>query len=289
MDPKRITAVIVAAILGVILLVTVVAPIVSDGQTTTGDPITKSNQVYTGYYVEPDAEYELTLNASGWAANDVVLTNQNYRQLIFADTFVLQVNTNADATSFGYIMADDLTAPRYLYVADDAEYTVTFNDNTMTVIKTGTATPFYTKTYNWAFAACGSEEPNAWGTITRVGTNDAYILNDSQFYLSGYYYTGENDTFYSYHMGQMNSGTYEGSVTFEKEIVSGTTDIYNITELDVAIGEESFNPYLILVPLSVTGHATSGSLYSMLGVIPIVVAIGIVLGVVSMAIVNRYD
>ena len=289
MDPKRITAVIVAAILGVILLVTVVAPIVSDGQTTTGDPITKSNRIYTGYYVEPNAEYELTLNASGWTANDVVLTNQNYRQLVFADTFVLQVNTNTDTTSFGYIMDDTLSNPKYLYIADSAEYVVTFNNNTVTITKTGTTEAFYTKEYGWAFAACGAEVDNAWGTITRVGTNDAYILNDSQFYLSGYYYTGENDTFYSYHLGQMESGAYEGSVTFEKEIVSGTTDIYNITELNVAIGEESFNPYLILVPLSVTGHATSGSLYSMLGIIPIVVAIGIVLGVVSMAIVNRYD
>ena len=284
---NRITGLVIALVIGGLLVGGLLAPTVAGIQDTVGDKITKSNQVYTGYYIEPSAEYELIINADGWTANGVSLTNQNYRQLVFADTFVVQANTNIDSTAFGYIMAEDMTAPRYLYVTDNAEYTITFNDKTMTVVKTGTDAPVYTKTYNWAFTACGAGEPNAWGTITRVGTNNAFILNDSQFYLSGYYYTGENKTFYSYHNGNSYTGEYEGNVTFEKEKVAGTTDIYNITQMTVTIGGEEFNPYLILVPLSVTGHATAGPYYVMFGVLTLLAIVMLVV-VAANGIRNKY-
>lgn len=285
---NKITGFVIALVLGAILVGGMLAPTVAGIQDTVGDKITKSNQVYTGYYVEPYAEYELIINADGWTANGVNLTGQNYRQLIFADTFALQANTNTDPTAFGYIIAEGMTTPQYLDVADSAEYTVTFSNNTMTMVKSGTEAPIFEKEYAWAFAACGPEVPNAWGTITRVGTNDAYILNDNQFYLSGYYYTGENDTFYSYHSGTIYSGEYAGNVTFEKEKVNGTTDIYNITELKVTIGEEEFNPYLILVPLSVTGHATAGAAYVMFGVITLLAIVMLVV-IAANAVKGKYN
>lgn len=272
----KIISLVVGLTVGVLLMVGLVSPVVADGQTTAGDEITKTNQVYQGYYIVPDDNYELTISSAGWVANGVTLTNQNYRQLIFSDNFVLQVNTNTDETSFGYIMDKTLTNPKYLYVAGEASYTVTFANNSITVTKSGQSEAFYTNTYGWAFAACSAEMPDAWGTITRIGETNAYIMDENQVYLSGYYYTGENRTFYSYHNGTLYSGTYEGSVELVKSITSGTTDIYTLSECTVNVGDESFTPYLTLVPISVTGHATSGANYALLKAIPIVAFIALI-------------
>ena len=252
MEKTNLLPLVVTLTVGIILAGSLLMPVISDAQKSVGDPITKSNQIYQGYYIEPDSDYELTISAAGWDVNGEILTGQNYRQLVFADSFVLQVHVNTDETSFGYVLDKTMNDPTYLYVADSASYTVTFANNSVTIAKAGVAEPFYTQTYGWAYAACPAATEGAWGTIVRVGTNDAYILNDNQIILSGYYYTGDNDTFYSYRDGTLYTGEYEGSIEITKSIADGTYDIYSVTGLSVHVGEESFTPYLTLVPIEVT-------------------------------------
>lgn len=285
----NILGLLVTLVVGVILAGSLLAPVISDAQKSVGDPITKSNQVYQGFYNEPDSDYELTLSAAGWFVNGDPLTGQNYRQLIFADTFVLQVNDPANETSFGYIMDKTMTNPTQLFVADSASYSVTFANNTVTVAKAGVTEPIYTQTYGWAYAAYPAATEGAWGTIVRIGTTDAYILNDNQIMLSGYYYTGENDTFYCYRDGTLYTGEYEGSVDITKSITDGTYDIYSVTGLSVHVGEESFTPYLTLVPIEVTGHATGGAAHSLVGVIPIMVIVALLISAVGAIALRRAD
>jgi hypothetical protein len=52
---------------------------------------------------------------------------------------------------------------------------------------------------------------------------------------------------------------------------------------------ETFTPYRILVPYEISGHATSGSMYDMLGVIPLLVTIGLILGVVGVIASRRLE
>ena len=289
MESKNLLTLAITLTVGIILAGSLLMPVISDAQKSVGDPITKSNQVYQGFYIEPDSDYELTISAAGWSVNGELLTGQNYRQLIFADSFVLQVNDNTDATSFGFIMDKTLDAPEYLYVADSASYSVTFANNTVTVAKAGVTEPFYTQTYAWAYAACPAATEGAWGTIVGIGSTDAFILNDNQILLSGFYYTGENDTFYSYRDGTLYTGEYEGSIEITKSITAGTYDIYSVTGLTVTVGDESFTPYLTLVPIEVTGHATGGAAHSLVGVIPIMVIVALLIAAVGAVTFRRAD
>lgn len=287
MNSKNLLTLAITLTLGVILAGSLLMPVISDAQKDLGNPITKSNQIYNGFYVEPNAEYTLELDKTGWTANGVDLTGQNFRQLVFSDSFTIMIDQPMESGAFGYISGKEVANPIYfnaLYA-----YEVTFADNTVNVVRTTDDTTIFTKTYTWAFAACAEGTAGAWGTIVRVGTTDAYVLDESQLILSGYYYTGDNDTFYSYRDGVLYCGEYSGSVEITKGITNGTTDIFNITELDVNVGDETFTPFLALVPLSVTGHATAGAAYSLLGALPIMVIIGLVFAATAAIVAKRDD
>lgn len=281
---NKITGLVIALVVGGLLVGGLLIPSVSGIQDTVGDKITKSNQVYDAYYTAPDSDYELTISNEGFIANGATLSN-TYAQGVFANSFVVQLHTPTDENNLGYVMGKNDETPTYFDKTE--EYRITFADNAIVINKTGVSEPVFTEQYTWAYAICGAETKAAWGTITHIGTDPTYILSDKQVYISGYYYTGENDTFYSYHDGVTYSGDYEGTAAINKTLVDGTTDIYQIDGLTVTIGDESFTPFLILVPLSVTGHATTGTYVVMFGVISILGIVALVV-VAANGIRNKY-
>lgn len=299
MDPKHLTAVIVSAILGVILLVTVVAPIVSEGMKTTGDPVTYTNSLTSTnqYRYDYVNSVELTATASETAnisydfvinGNPITLIN-DYMLAVASDGIVIQIGTAgqfAYSTNLEtYVSEPNLsptTYPTVTLTMVNGEWSLNAGD---TVLKSGVYTWIVTYKENGRYVAHN-------GSVT-----GAYCYETPKDFIvyGGGYSTGDLDSFYAYGNGKLTVGVteYTGALNWNVAKVDGTTDIYRITtcNLTVTDGEnsETFTPYRCLYLYEVTGHATSGSLYSMLGIIPIVVAIGIVLGVVSMAIVNRYD
>jgi len=303
MDPKHLTAVLVSAILGVILLVTVVAPIVSDGQTTTGDPITLTNDSPVVLReVEPGDVLIVTRSTVDGVTDDVWTLNgepvvgptggaDRWNVGIMSDGVYLQVNAPANS-AIGVRYDMTATTPNATYLSGgggSASYTFTFNEDTIVLTSGGNTLGTYS--YTWAYVMC----PYGEGEYCAPIAGGVGIVKDpNQVILCGAYTSGDLDTMYYYKDGQtyVSNTDYTMTANITTAVHTGTTDIYDATvSVDMTDGTntETFTPYRILVPYEVTGHATSGSLYSMLGVIPIVVAIGIVLGVVSMAIVNRYD
>lgn len=289
MDPKHLTTVIVSAILGVILLVTVVAPIVSDGQTTTGDPATVTNVMNTttpkytiwdgsDITIEYDAT-DKTYSVNG-VANSFASTTQ--RILVASNDFACRNGGSADNPQIltQYVnLTSQIAHSSFTFEVVNKEYTFTVSD----------VDP-YTGTLDWMVYA----EDTGTANLGQVNQNAGpwYTSNnDKLIVLGNIYTTGENDTFYSYYDGELTVNDEYADVSnveVSKTLAEGYTDIYETT-ITVNVGEESFTPYFILTPITVTGHEASGAVYSMLGVIPIVIAIGIVLGVVGMAVVNRYE
>lgn len=280
----NVLTLIITMVVGIILAGSLLGPVISDAQHDLGDPITKSNNALATYYRDLDANDVFELSSDGYELNDVAIT-KTYRQAIFADSFVLQINKPEDS-AIAYVIGAGDTTPVNLLKTNT--YSITFEDSTVTVVKDGSTTVF-TKEFTWAYIITTSADTASWGTITRVGINPTYILDNTQVILSGYYYTGENDTFYSYKDGELDTGSYEGAIEITKAIVDGTTDIYQVTGLEVTVGEESFTPYLTLVPLSVTGHATAGASYSLLGAIPIMVIVAILMLAVGAIAFRRND
>ena len=299
MDPKHLTAVIVSAILGVILLVTVVAPIVSEGMKTTGDPVTYTNYLMSSnqnrYDYVDSVELTATASETEGISYDFVIDGNpitlisDYMLAVASDGIVIQIGT---AGQFAYSTnletyasepnLNPTTYPTVTLTMDNGEWSLNAGD---TVLKSGV--------YTWAV----TYKENGRYVAHNSAVTGAYCHETPEDFIvyGGGYSTGDLDSFYAYGNGKLTIAVteYTGALNWNVAKVDGTTDIYRITtcNLTVTDGEnsETFTPYRCLYLYEVTGHATSGSLYSMLGIIPIVVAIGIVLGVVSMAIVNRYD
>lgn len=308
MDPKHLTAVVVSAILGVILLVTVVAPIVSDGQTTTGDPITLTNnspivlrEIENGDVLECVRTVTDGTTTDAWTLNGEAVVGptgsaDTWNVGLMSDGLYLSVNAAGNA-AVGSWYAMDATTPSPNYLSggvSGSHYGIVAMDGAITIYGnygSESQNTVTTKSYTWGYVVC----PYGEGEYCAPVAGGVGIVKDpNQVILCGAYTTGDFDTMYYYKDGQtyVSNTAYTMTANITTAVHTGTTDIYDAT-VSVAMADgtdtETFTPYRILVPYEVTGHATSGSLYSMLGVIPIVVAIGIVLGVVSMAIVNRYD
>lgn len=297
MDPKHLTAVVVSAILGVILLVTVVAPIVTEGQSSVGPAVTLTNDS-TFVLKEADSGDVLKnvrttvdeTRTDAWTFNNTAIVGPssggtNWTVGIMSDSVYLTINAPDNASAGSWLYMDGSGSYHYF-----GSVTVTFTD-TEIQIDTGSDATSANVDYTWAYVICPYEEGEY---IAPALGGTGYVSKATDVLLCGFYSTGELDTMYYYHNGQnyVSTDGYSMVTNVDLTLHEGTTDIYDATvSVTVADGtdSETFTPYRIFVPYEVTGHAASGSLYSMLGIIPIVVAIGIVLGVVSMAIVNRYD
>ena len=292
MDPKHLTAVLVSAILGVILLVTVVAPIVSDGQTTIGDPVTYTNPLNDGNYYMRQIEDGDTLVCTvteGQSTTVYVNGEQirtidgsilgGYHDLIMTNVYTC--NTGGSTSGLQIASVNSTT------VGYTSTVTISYNNGEITQASEG-QTPAVFSGVTWGYIVCNEPDAGYYESV-RTGGTPFYVKDNNDVVCAGVYTTGDNDTYYWYKDGVTEvAQDYTSGSAITKTLVAGTTDIYQAT-ITITVGDEEFTPYRVLIPIEVTGHATSGSLYSMLGVIPIVVAIGIVLGVVSMAIVNRYD
>lgn len=292
MDPKRITAVIVSAILGVILLVTVVAPIVSDGQKDVGPVTTIGNTMRQGdfnYNIWDGSNITISFTVSGttgtYSINGVEQTSiltYNTQRIVFASNDVCA--RIGGANSPGTINVQhigDTNGATYSFT-----YEIVNGDYTFTQLNHDPITGHV----DWLVYAADEGTANL-GTLLDPTQPFYTTAADKLVILGNVYTTGENDTFYSYYDGDLTVNeeyTDVSKVEITRTIADGYTDIYSTT-VTVNIGDESFSPYFVVAPKAVTGHEATGSLYSMLGVIPIVIAIGVVLGVVSMAIANRYD
>ena len=291
MDPKRITMVIVSAIIGVILLVTVVSPIVADGQTTSGTAAEVTNPKPAGanYDYKIWDGSDITFGFTSTDAGGTYTINGEPFALLSSEQRIILASNDFAARSGGnetvFVLNSQYIGSDTQFSNADFTYTIT---NKQYTLELGGST--YTGSVDWLVYA--TTDGNA-GLIQCRNINEPFYTSTTNniIVLGNIYTTGDNDTFYSYYNGDLSvNEAYadESSIAINKTLVDGYTDIYNTT-VAVNIGDETFTPYFILIPETVTGHAASGAVYSMLGVIPIVIAIGIVMAIVGMAIVNRYE
>lgn len=175
---------------------------------------------------------------------------------------------------------DDQTALKYA-----AAFNLTISADNVTGTITTTANPAEEITVDvdgWTYLY------DAAGDYVFANGNESYYVNSlNDLVLSGLYSTGENDTVYSFKDGTMYTyGDYEASTTGTLTAYGNSYDGYTLSDITVSIGDETFTPYRCLVPKDVTVHNKNLE-YTLVGIIPVLILVGVLMMIVTAFISNR--
>ena len=292
----KIISLVVGLTVGVLLMVGLVSPVVADGQTTAGNEITITNDSTIVLREIEDGDVLKCVRtktgdntfSDAWTLNDEPITNLSGTSVtwnvgILSDAIYMQINSNSNSAAGTYY---NMTAanPSAIYygigssaaVGDSATSTFTYANGNMTAVNSAGQTMEVPCT--WGYVVCPYEEGKYCAAVSGgVGS----VSNADEVILGGAYTSGDLDTMYYYKDGQtyVSNTAYTMTANITTALHTGTTDIYDATvSVDMTDGTntETFTPYRILVPYEVTGHATSGANYALLGAIPLVAFIALI-------------
>lgn len=279
---------LIAIFIAITMVAGVLVPVVSDGLTVVGDPITLQTggsqaNVRLGEVGEGDI-ITLVVGDGSVTINGEVLTLDSpstWTPVIYMDTGLVELRASTYAVNLK--MYGEHTAPTT--VSCPAGTTITVSDGVLTADLETPVSIEYGVCYS-----VGSD--NNLAMLVDMGTrNDGASLISSvnDIIIYGYYETGENDTNYSYVDGKLTvEEDFTSSISYDLTLKEGTTDIYELNEFSINVGGESFTPYHALVPFYVDGHADSGSAYDMLKIIIPLMIIAIIAASIALIVTRRY-
>lgn len=275
---------ILTVLIGVILVGSVLAPVIDDVQKTAGDEVTLTNNsnIVLREAVEGDVlKCERTVITQGssysdvWTLNDETITNISSSALawnvaVMSDGVFATVTASGSSPTAGAWYDMTSASPLIMNIGAGsleegsvATWTCEFGAENITVTdRNDNATEY---PYTWAYVIC----PYSDGTYCAAVSGGVGIVQSADdVVLCGAYTSGENDTMYYYKDGTsyVSNTDYTMTVDIATELHEDTTDIYDAT-VTVAISDEEFTPYRILVPYEVSGHATDGAEYNLYGII----------------------
>lgn len=275
----------VSITIAIIMIAGVLVPAVSDALPNVGDPITVSNQNFDSYYKEVDDGDVLVVTDTSASFNGEAIGTFTYRGGFYSDLAYLYLNGSVQDGMVGFIIDNTGIGNRF-NLTSGRTWTVTYTEDSISVV--GTAADLepleWSKDgFEWILSI--SNESNAdYFTIEDLRYSSAYVSDPkTQVIYSGYYDSGDNDTFISYRDGkiiQNVNNPYDVSIDFDTTLKDGTTDIYDV-KVEITVGDESFVPYIVLVPETIYGHEDGGSAYSaLLAIIPLTIVSVLVAAVV---------
>ena len=282
---NKLIPIVITLVVGIILAGSVLMPVLNDAKKTIGDEVTYTNGTIGTYRLaETDEDLTITMTkGSGTWTIDIngdsfQTTNDGNLNLLYSDAIVITKNNSGDGLTINYngVASTNSTTKEIIFSDGTVKFDEVVND---------THTTYYEGAYSWVYL------PDTTGIyVNHTGTEAFYVKSIDDVIMGGAYISGENDCQYSFHDGELKT-TWEGetSITYDMELVDGTTDIYKVSNVLIHIGDESFTPYRYLTPASVTGHEASGASYSLLGAIPVMVIVALIMGAVAMIVVKRND
>lgn len=254
-------------LVGIIIVMVVLIPITSDLQKSVGDEITYNNDLESTnrYGIVKDGEY--TYNSEGWYFNGEKISDMVNAPLIESDK--IYVGGYSGTTLFTFAVYSATSAS---YRSSSTPLTMIISGNTCTISTTSEV--LYSGEFDWMYVK-SADGPYCF----KQGSADAYANSINDFVYCGIYTTGENNTYYYAIDGQAHSTQYENAeLNNGLVLVDGTTDIYK-GHNTITIDGETFTPFWWLVKEEINGHEASGTNYTILGVIPVFVLLGIVLAI----------
>lgn len=276
---KNLIMVVLGLTIGVIVLSSVLVPVIDSARSTAGETVVYNNSV-TGYPLTLTEESHITISNVGsditYNINGVDTYSRSWTintYLFTTDVITFEFPVYSSTNIVNVRVADSNT---FLQTNVNHTITVDYVGNVLTLVIDGGLPTTYD--CSWAFVA---DKDGSYLQAAR-GVSDPFYVNDpNELYLSGRYV--DKNTFYSLYDGDLEiiGAGATSDITYDIELVSGTTDIYAITDILVTIDDSAFNPYTVIVPISVSGHKSAGATYSIYGVIPVLMLVALMVYAVS--------
>lgn len=259
----KLVGVVLTLAVAIIMIASVLVPVISDAQMNSGDELTYNNSIESARYSAViDGEYNYS--SDGWFFNGEKISDMVNAPLIESD--VVYVGGYAGSTLFTFAIYSSTSAA---YRSSSTPLTMIISGNTCTISTTSEV--LYSGEFGWMYVK-SADGPYCF----KQGSADAYANSINDFVYCGIYTTGENDTYYYAIDGQAHSTQYENAeLNNGLVLVDGTTDIYK-GHNTITIDGETFTPFWWLVKEEINGHESSGAVYSLYGVIPIMVIVALV-------------
>ena len=282
MNVKDLSTYLVGIVVAIIVVTTVLVPIIGSLLPNAGTLISVSNQNFDSYYKDVEEGDILVLTDTTASFNGNPIDSFSYRGAFYADKAYSYLYGAPSNGIIGFIVDDTGNENKFELVAGRT-WTITYGVDSISVVGVADGVDpieWSKDDFNWILSISDPTTSDYY-SIEDLRYATAYVTNaKTQVVYSGYYETGENDTFLSYRNGvitQELDGEYNISVDFETTLKEGTTDIYKV-DVTINVDDESFTPFLLLVPGEVYGHADTGVLRTLLTIIPIFAVIGIIVG-----------
>lgn len=271
---------VITLTLGVILAGSLLVPVVEDAQQTAGDLGTLDNNesgvLYNsyamGHMTASTPEVTILLADSVLTVNGTPVTIQHYGTLG-------QLAVSPDGS---YLAVRNNAAAMYLYTLADGVYTsVTISPGTeVTVAYNGITVGDTTYPINDLYCiGVTSEDP----VFRYTPTDSAKIYVEKIGDLFGtatITIDGESKTI-AFVGDQATLTGYTPTVQYSLKAVDGYTDLYEVESYTITIGEGTATAVSWYASEYVTGHEASGAAFSLYGVLPVLVIIGLVIAAVS--------
>lgn len=304
MEPKNMLEMVVGIAVGVLVLSAALFPVI-DSATTTERTFTNSGPFNYGI-ITPDDTYTLEFSKTGdpITVNGEVVPafdamNKAY-SIIACDNFVARYGVDASGP-FMQCIGVDQNNVNFADGGDTATITVSEGKLLMNWTKSDNTTTTKTVLFDEMYAIM----PTTDEAILKVSTEEVYITGDSELYASGV--TSVSVWFNVFHFeGTYNDGitisspnlptaTYS-NITWNIEPVEGYVDLYKLTSIEFDITYNDTVKHATYsyfgVPSSVTAelavHASDDEI-EILETIPILIIVGLIMGIVGMIASRRFE
>lgn len=285
LTPNRYVASVIAVIVAVIVFATVLIPVVTYAQDTAGEEVVYENHTSGQWQI-------VETHLSELGEDDLVVIRTNVAGQHYVSINGEEYHQEDIGGSINWLMSDGITLnqnsagslfivymPGYVnrVISAGAESEITLSGGNITLTYSGGT---ITGTYTWAYYY---DPDGEYVEVKGNGIDYPYYLNSvDQVICAGYYSTGDNDCYYSAYKGTINTdGEFDtGWKDNRWNKIGTTTDVYS-GYLNVTIGDESFAPYIVLVPNEVQGHLASGIPYMLWGIVPAFVVLSLLLAEVT--------
>ena len=280
MKNTNILAIVITLAVGIILMGSLLAPVLSNAEKTIGAPVSYSNLGH-GYTLDIMDSAELTATSTGTAGQETYVINGveaepltgNNLPAIITDSFAVQI---AAPGNNNLLVLRSGSGNNFISTLTTSSVTIECQNGTATIDIDGTESTF---TYEWMLAISA----NGKYIESNTGAKSVYFEEGQTPIFYGY-----NNTigYYTYFDGDAEASAATVTVTYSQNLVSGTTDVYLTTSDNPSIG--GITPGATIVPIKVTGHANDGATAITAAILPIMI-IALVIMAIGAVFRNRDD